>query len=460
MGCNCSQPPAGAPLSRDEGSAAVDYGAALFDSGSPQAGARRIPGENAPARPAHMASPPEDPQGPLGDIVSRSSVMFPDTDLEGLYPDRLIREAQQAARAPAAPEAPRLRPGPRVTPEPASQEPAVPAGVPRSPGRERALHSSGPSGSRRHEPERRGFLSRLASKVPLSQPAGRPPEFSIIIPNKDEGELLIRTVKSVLESEGPSFEVIVVDDRSKHPPELNGLWPNVFQIEGPGLGVAPARNAGAEMARGRYLVFLDGHVLVPPEWLTVILNAFRAAPHLAAMSPGIAVEGDPENAGYGLTWDDRLSIQWLAKPGRDIAEVPLLPGGCVAVRSDIFKVSGGFNRGFRGHGYDDQEFSLRLWLLGHRLACLGKLTVIHRFRSEFPYRVDPWQHYYNLLRMAVCHFNEERIGKVLSIVNESVDPTLLLARILTDDTGEDRRRWLQARAHDDDWFMSHFGIPF
>lgn len=299
-----------------------------------------------------------------------------------------------------------------------------------------------------------------ASKASRSQPAGRPPEFSIIIPNKDEGELLIRTVKSVLESEGPSFEVIVVDDRSKHPPDLNGLWPNVFQIEGPGLGVAPARNAGAEMARGRYLVFLDGHVLVPPEWLTVILNAFRAAPHLAAMSPGIAVEGDPENAGYGLTWDDRLSIRWLAKPGRDIAEVPLLPGGCVAVRSDIFKVSGGFNRGFRGHGYDDQEFSLRLWLLGHRLACLGKLTVIHRFRSEFPYRVDPWQHYYNLLRMAVCHFNEERIGKVLSIVNESVDPTLLLARILTDDTAEERRRWLQSRAHDDDWFMSHFGIPF
>lgn len=300
-----------------------------------------------------------------------------------------------------------------------------------------------------------------ASRAPSGQSRRSSPALSVIIPNKDEGQLLVRTVMSVLESEGPSFEVIVVDDRSRRPPDLNGRWPNVVQIEGPGLGVAPARNAGADVAKGRYLVFLDGHVLVPPDWLASIQRAFQAAPHLAAVSPGIAVEGDVDTVGYGLTWDERLHIRWLPKPGRDIAEVPLLPGGCVAVRSDVFRSSGGFNRGFRGHGYDDQEFALRLWLLGYHLACLGDLTVVHRFRTEFPYPVEPWQHYYyNLLRMAVSHFNEARVGKLLSIVDEAVDATLLLARLLTDDTTEDRRRWLQARVHDDDWFMSRFGIPF
>ena len=374
----------------------------------------------------------EAPRGSLSgeaqdaEVAVSGPIEFPDKDLEGLYPERLIVHRQRPAPPPAFPRGPEPEPKPRPTPD---------AGG--------------------------GWQVFKKLTRPLRNPSRREgPVFSIVIPNKDEGELLLRTVRSVLASKGPSFEVIVVDDRSRHPPDLNGRWPNVAQIDGPGLGVAPARNAGAERARGRYLIFLDGHVLVPPDWLVHIQRAFEAHPHLAAVSPGIAVEGDVDTAGYGLTWDDRLHVRWLPEPATAVADVPLLPGGCLAVRADVFKSTGGFNRGFRGHGYDDQEFSLRLWLLGHRLACLRDVTVVHRFRSEFPYPVEPWQHYYNLLRMAVSHFNEARLGKVLALVQEAVDPTLLLARILTDDTTEDRRRWLQARAYDDDWFMSRFRIPF
>jgi len=442
MGCNCDRPPGSLTSTQ---TAAADRPAREADESPP---ATRLPG--APEwRPGAMEARPDFP-------TSVRAVQFPDRNVDGLYPDRLVERVRRASQP--------VGPGigwPGAGSVPASDPVEEPSTIRRVAEPQQARKPPA-AGEEPREP-RRGSLSRLLGRL-ARQPSrpSRPalPEFSIIIPNKDEGERLLQTVRSVLDSQGPSFEVIVVDDRSRRPPDLHGRWPNVTQLDGPGLGVAPARNLGASRARGRYLVFVDAHVWVPPDWLAHIERAFRADPTLAAVSPGIAAEGDVGTVGWGLTWDERLNIRWLPRPESAVAEVPLLPGGCVAVRKEVFDSSGGFNRGFRGHGYDDQEFSLRLWLLGHRLACLRDLTVVHHFRTEFPYPVEPWHHYYNQLRMAVSHFNEERVGKVLSLLRDVVDPSLLLARLFTDDTLEDRRRWLEIRAHDDDWFMRRFGIPF
>lgn len=355
------------------------------------------------------------------DPLPAGALLFPDRDVTALDVRRLIDLAQSRVRSPVPPVAP---PGPGTT---RRAEPATGIGPVRQP--------------------------RRWSRRPA-------PLFSVIIPSRDEGEFLTATVQSVLASEGPAFEVIVVDDGSRRPADLHGRWPHVTQIEGPGLGVAPARNLGAASARGRYLVFIDAHVEVPPDWLERVERAFAGAPGLAAVSPGIASYDDPRAVGFGLTWDDRLRVRWLPRPDAGVVEVPLLPGGCLAVRKAVFDRVGGFNRGFRGHGYDDQEFSLRLWLMGHRLGCLRDVVVLHRFRTDFPYPVDPEQSLYNLLRMALSHFGQARLARVLSLVQETTTLAPLMARLLTDDTLEDRRRWLAVRLHDDDWFMRRFAIPF
>lgn len=94
-------------------------------------------------------------------------------------------------------------------------------------------------------------------------------------------------------------------------------------------------------------------------------------------SLGIAAEDNPRRIGYGLSWT----------PGRSsggLAEVPLLPAGCLAVRRQVFMAAGGFNRGFRGYGHEDEEISLRLWLLRHQLVATGEFPIVHRTspRSE------------------------------------------------------------------------------
>lgn len=426
----------------------------------------------APAVPDQPAAPKPDRRAawfPGAELFYAPSVVTPSPKETG-PPRRRVSKAQAAPEPDRVPEPP-----PQQTPAapalaPRGEPPEGPA-VPAAPGPAPGPAPQGPGPGRAGAPgPKRGLLQRLLSGGRAERTGGPAPaapdpvaaacEFSVVVPSRDEGELLVRTVESILRTRDATFEVIVADDGEGETMDLHGRWPNVFQIAAPRRGPAAARNAGVEVARGRILVFLDAHVQVPPHWLSAMGEALRADPGLAAVGAAIADEARPRAVGYGMTWDEELNPRWLSRPERAVAEVPLVPSGCMAVRADAFRAAGGFNRGFRGYGYEDVEFSLRLWLLGYRLACLRDVVVSHRFRSRFPYPVDLHDNCYNLLRMAASHFNERRVAKVIGLVARRTDPGPVLARVLTDDTADDRRRWHQTRVHTDDWFMERFGIPF
>jgi len=90
---------------------------------------------------------------------------------------------------------------------------------------------------------------------------GTDPEVSVIIPTFNRLPLLVAAIDSVLSQTFKDFEVIVVDDAScDGTPEFvrNIGDPRVrivsLPIQG---GGATARNAGIDVARGKYLAFLD-----------------------------------------------------------------------------------------------------------------------------------------------------------------------------------------------------------
>jgi GT2 family glycosyltransferase len=98
------------------------------------------------------------------------------------------------------------------------------------------------------------------------------PLFSVIIPTYDRLELLIRAIDSVRRQSFPDYEIIVVDDGSRDGTRewlvanqgwLIGIWQS---NKGPGA----ARNAGAQIANGEYLAFLDSDDL----WFPWTLDTF------------------------------------------------------------------------------------------------------------------------------------------------------------------------------------------
>jgi glycosyltransferase involved in cell wall biosynthesis len=84
-------------------------------------------------------------------------------------------------------------------------------------------------------------------------------QFSVIIPTYNRVKLLRATLDSVLAQVRTDFEVIVVDDGSTDGTMeyLNSLSNRLRALQQHNAGPGSARNAGAAIAQGKYLAFLD-----------------------------------------------------------------------------------------------------------------------------------------------------------------------------------------------------------
>jgi glycosyltransferase involved in cell wall biosynthesis len=97
------------------------------------------------------------------------------------------------------------------------------------------------------------------------------PVVSVIIPTFNRSHLLEETLNSVLAQSFKDFEIIVVDDASTDGTQIllnkfSSLQTIVLDVN---QGVSYARNRGIEVAKGRYICFLDSDDLWEPKKLEI-----------------------------------------------------------------------------------------------------------------------------------------------------------------------------------------------
>ncbi|MBA2873216.1 glycosyltransferase involved in cell wall biosynthesis [Anoxybacillus calidus] len=289
------------------------------------------------------------------------------------------------------------------------------------------------------------------------------PLVSLIMPVKNEGKHIKNTIESAFSVKTDcDFEIVVVDDDSQ-----DGCCyflkknknEKIKLINTEGLGAANARNAGAEHAKGDIFIFCDAHLFFEDYWIDRLIEPIQKG-IADATNPGIADVKNPENIGYGYTWNENLEPKWNREKKKEPYPSPLLAGGCLAISRKAFEDIDGFERGFRVWGREDEEISLKLWLFGYKCYIVPDVTVLHVFRPTAPPFELKWEHVdYNLLRMAFLHFNYERIYNSTKQIKYSLK-TLLMAELLQTDILEKRALYEQKRKYDDDWYMKKFNIPF
>lgn len=287
------------------------------------------------------------------------------------------------------------------------------------------------------------------------------PLISIVIPVKNEGNNVRSTLTSLLQCQTRfPLEIIVVDDGSTDNcchflASEQSTFP-VKLITTQGIGAAPARNLGAEHAKGEYLIFCDAHLTFEPYWIDrlmeLILNGTTDA-----IAPAIGSITEPHKVGYGQTLDERWGVVWNPHPQRPVP-IAILPGGCFVIPKSIFLDIGGFDRGFQVWGFEDIEISIKLWLFGYRCYVHPNVKILHLFRNLHPYTVTHTHVYYNMLRMAYSHFKEERIASCKKLIIH-IDANELEREVLEFGAAAQRARYFARRKYDDDWLIQKFRIP-
>lgn len=98
---------------------------------------------------------------------------------------------------------------------------------------------------------------------------------SVVIPAHNEEELLPATLDALNKQDFRDFETIVVtngcSDRTAD--VVRGKCTQLFELEERGLG--PARNLGAQKARGNLFLFLDADTILEPNALSIIAHTFK-----------------------------------------------------------------------------------------------------------------------------------------------------------------------------------------
>lgn len=290
------------------------------------------------------------------------------------------------------------------------------------------------------------------------------PNVSIIIPVKNEGSHIQKTLDSLFSARTRrDFEVIVVDDASTDGC-CDFLQEDSFRhkkkvslCQTKGVGAANARNLGAEKAAGKYLVFCDAHLDFEDGWLDRILEPIEKK-QTDATTPAIGSVNNPGFTGYGQTLKFNLRIKWNNKQNR-MFETAVLPGACFAVPKKVFKDTGGFERGFKTWGYEDIEFSIKMWLFGYRCHCIPKAKILHLFRKAQPYEISLEDIYYNLMLMAYSHFNQNRIEKCRKIIGRKI-AVPIEKEVIKNGVLKQRKQYFKKRKHSDDWYFQKFNIDF
>jgi hypothetical protein len=184
------------------------------------------------------------------------------------------------------------------------------------------------------------------------------PRFSVVIPTRNRRRLLERTLESVLSQRLRPAEIIVVDDDSSDGTAeflatlANEVRSLVVQCGSPGA----ARNAGARIATGDYLVFLDSDDLWLPWTLATFgraIESHHSPAFVAASFREITDEGDLRGEHDGELQADAYD-DYLSTWPRQL----IIAAGMVAVRRDQFQRIGGFAA--NPINLEDHDLTLRL----------------------------------------------------------------------------------------------------
>lgn len=248
-------------------------------------------------------------------------------------------------------------------------------------------------------------------------------DITVIVPTLNEEKSIESCLKSIRSQDtSHDYEIIVSDSGSRdRTTEIAEKY--VDKIVASRKGIAPARNTGAEHARGDFLVFIDADTIIPKNYLEKVMEKFTADPGLLAFSAGFTFS----NRDNRLIFIEKIINSYFVFRG--MVGLAILPGFNTAIRRHVFESAGGF----RDVPIEDGEFAFRLRKLGktdyftdfyvitssRRLEKMGLLgTIRYYLDMDLATRDSRLSKFLTYANYTSCRIDEPMLHKEFSRISE------------------------------------------
>jgi GT2 family glycosyltransferase/glycosyltransferase involved in cell wall biosynthesis len=232
------------------------------------------------------------------------------------------------------------------------------------------------------------LVSRLQyAHAPLHFEPPAEPEVSVIIPVHNKFSYTYDCLRSIHEKRPKvPFEIILVDDCSSDETLLCALvFSGAVRIvrNSSNLGFVRTCNAGAAVARGKYLFFLNNDTLVRDGWLDRLVETFEQVPNVGIAGSKLLFENGRLQEAGGIIW--RLGDGWSWGRDRDpnepafcfLRDADWVCGAALMIRRTTFEELGGFDELFAPGYYEDTDLSFRVRARGQRVVVQPASEIVH-----------------------------------------------------------------------------------
>ena len=195
------------------------------------------------------------------------------------------------------------------------------------------------------------------------------PAVSVIIAAYNEAKVINKTIATLLSSDYPDLDILVVDDGSKDDTAgvvtaAYGSNPRVTVIQKPNGGKASALNLGIQQCRGEIIVALDADTVFDPDTVHKLVRHF-ADPAIGAVSGNVKV-GNRNNP---LTiWQavEYITSQNFDRRAFDLLNcITVVPGAVGAWRKDAVILAGLYSSQTLA---EDTDLTFKIRKLGYRIV--------------------------------------------------------------------------------------------
>jgi GT2 family glycosyltransferase len=219
-----------------------------------------------------------------------------------------------------------------------------------------------------------------------------PIQVSVVVPSYGRPDRIRRLLGNLFEQKCDfKYEIIVVDDGSPEPieptiPDLLERSPVPIKCaRKENGGPASARNHGAKIATGEYVIFIDDDMSVPPDLLQAHIDSQR---EVGGGFINCMFKWQIDSPSKSFTkWYSRQTDTWVAALHKDLesnsgtvfkAEHASSLTGCnLSVKREDYLRLGGIDEEYEHYGCEDQDLGLRAGKIGINIYHSNKSMPTH-----------------------------------------------------------------------------------
>ena len=223
-------------------------------------------------------------------------------------------------------------------------------------------------------------------------------DLSLIIVNWNVRDLLHRCLQRIPQAaDGLDYEIIVVDNASTDGSQaLADFFPHVRWIQNArNVGFTRANNQGIQLARGRYLCFLNPDTEPHPHAFSTLARYLDTHPQVGIVGPQLRYpDGSLQPSRYRFPtlmsallestpvawhWPNNPWSRWYHcadLPPDQVHEVDWLNGACLLVRRQVIEQVGLFDEGFFMYS-EELDLCRRAKSAGWKVVYVPDAVVVH-----------------------------------------------------------------------------------